>query len=378
MAQNRSIFEDVAGEKVQQDAPKGGMIRDGGVNRRWIRLWLVVLFALVVTMIAVGGITRLTDSGLSITEWAPIKGAIPPLSDSAWIEEFQKYQLIPEFQLQNSLMTLAEFKSIYWWEWSHRQLGRFVGLVWAIGFFGLLFARRMPKGWTGRALLLGGLGGLQGVIGWWMVSSGLSGRVVDVVSYRLAIHLGLAFGILGTIIWFWLLLGRSDAALIQARRGRENRLFGRATGLMYLVFAQILVGALVAGIDAGRNFTDWPLMAGGIFPPGMFDMSPIWVNLFENAGTVQFIHRLFGYLVVIMALVVWRRSRASGNLRTRRAFDWVAILALGQMVLGIGTVLYVVPLGLALVHQLGAVALFSAIIAARCNAGYPPEQSVRG
>ena len=211
-----------------------------------------------------------------------------------------------------------------------------------------------------------------------MVSSGLTGRMVDVASYRLAIHLGLAFAILGTVFWFWLSLGRGDVGLMQARRSREKRLFGMATGLIHLTFVQILVGALVAGIDAGRTYTEWPLMGGSIIPPDMFMLSPFWTNFFENPGLVQFVHRLLGYLVIIFAIVVWRRSRDSGNARTRTAFDWVAVLAFGQMVLGIGTVLYAAPLFLALVHQLGAVVLFSAIINARFNAGYPSEQSVRG
>ena len=201
MAQNRSIFEEVSGEKAETVKPAGGMIDATDPDGRgFMRVWLLVLFALVFLMIAVGGLTRLTDSGLSITEWAPIKGAIPPMSVEAWEAEFQKYQQIPEFQIQNSTMTLEEFKGIYWWEWGHRQLGRFVGLVWAVGFFGMLALRRMPRGWTNRALLLGGLGGLQGAIGWWMVSSGLTGRMVDVASYQLTIHLKLTFAILNLIL----------------------------------------------------------------------------------------------------------------------------------------------------------------------------------
>ncbi|MGL5012615.1 MAG: COX15/CtaA family protein, partial [Paracoccaceae bacterium] len=199
MATKRNIFEEV-GQAGAPAAPAGGMIASRGAGaRQAIRLWLVGLFLLVVVMIAVGGLTRLTDSGLSITEWRPVTGALPPMDAAAWEAEFAKYQAIPEYQLQNKGMTLAEFKTIYWWEWGHRQLGRVIGLVWAVGFVGFLVARKIPAGWTGRLLLIGGLGGLQGAIGWWMVSSGLAGERLDVASYRLAVHLGLAFVILGFI-----------------------------------------------------------------------------------------------------------------------------------------------------------------------------------
>ena len=200
------------------DAPKRG-------SRGAVRAWLMVLFVMVAAMIAVGGLTRLTDSGLSITEWRPVTGALPPMSAEAWQSEFDKYRLIPQYQLVNKGMSLSEFQEIYWWEWGHRQLGRMIGLVWAVGFFGFLLARRIPVGWTGRLALVGALGGLQGAIGWWMVASGLGGTMTSVASYRLATHLGLAFVILGFLAWYILLLGRSEAALLQARRAREAKLF---------------------------------------------------------------------------------------------------------------------------------------------------------
>ena len=269
MSGKRSIFEEVGGaDKPTKEAPRGGMIDAGKRGaRRGIRAWLVVLFTLVVLMIAVGGLTRLTDSGLSITEWKPVTGALPPMSETVWVEEFEKYRAIPQYELLNKGMSLAEFKAIYWWEWGHRQLGRFIGLVWFLGFVGFLIARRIPVGWSGRLLGLGALGGAQGAIGWWMVSSGLEGEMIAVASYRLATHLGLAFVILGVIAWFVFLLGREERELMQARRGREGRLFGLATGWMHFAFLQIILGALVAGIDAGRTFTDWPLMAGGFCHP---------------------------------------------------------------------------------------------------------------
>lgn len=373
----RAIFEDVA----QADKPmaKGGVIdaaRRG--SRAAARVWLVILFALVVVMIAVGGLTRLTDSGLSITEWKPVTGALPPMSAEAWAAEFDLYRQIPEYQLQNKGMTLSEFQFIYWWEWGHRQLGRVIGLVWALGFFGLLVTRKMPVGWTGRFLALGLLGGAQGAIGWWMVSSGLQGGMLDVASYRLATHLGLAFVILGLIAWFTLSMSRPEAALLQARRDRHGGLMTWGTVLLGLTFLQVLIGALVAGIDAGRNYVDWPLMAGGLTPPGMWDLQPAWRNLFENDGTVQFFHRLTGYLLFAVILAAWWRARRSAYRATQGAFAAVLGMAVLQMVLGIVTVMNSSPWHLAILHQLGAVALLVLVVRARHRAKYPLSQSVRG
>jgi heme a synthase len=382
MAEKRSIFEEVGAGAKRSEPPQGGMIDRGrGGARGAVRIWLAVLFAMVFAMIAVGGLTRLTDSGLSITEWRPVTGAMPPTSEADWQAEFQKYQQSPEFTLQNSQMDLAAFKSIYWWEWGHRQLGRVVGLVWALGFFGFLVTRKMPPGWGGRLFGLGVLGGMQGAIGWWMVSSGLTGRMVDVASYRLAIHLGLAFAILGFIAWYMLSLARSDLALLQARRLREAPLVTLATILAALAFLQILLGALVAGIDAGRAFPTWPLMGETFFPADAFylaDGGPAVLAFFENPGLVQFMHRMAGYLVLAVALFVWWRGRASAHPVTARAFDWVVVMAFGQVVLGIVTVLYAAPLHLGLIHQLGAVVLWVLILCARHRAAYPVVQSVRG
>lgn len=373
----RPIFEEVGTDRPKEE-PRGGMIDRGtSGNRAAVRLWLGVLFGLVVLMILVGGLTRLTDSGLSITEWRPVTGAVPPTSAAAWQVEFERYQAIPEYQLQNSDMTLAEFKRIYWWEWGHRQLGRLIGVVWAAGFAFLALTKRLPTGWTGRLFLIGALGGAQGAVGWWMVSSGLGGEAVDVASYRLAIHLGLAFAILGVIAWYVLRLGRSRAELIQARRAGERRLFGLGTGVMHLAFLQILIGALVAGIDAGRNYSDWPLMAGGLLPPDPMGLVPWWRNFFENDGTVQFVHRMVGYLLFVFGVAVWLNSRRSPHRVTRTAFGWMAVMLFGQVVLGIVTVMSMAPTGLALLHQLGAVVLWTLILRARFLARYPVAQSVR-
>jgi len=377
----RAIFQEIGTDKSAAPATSAQGVIDRGSKsgaRAGVRLWMMILFALVVVMIAVGGLTRLTDSGLSITEWRPLTGALPPMSEAAWQSEFDKYRAIPEYQLQNKGMSMSEFQFIYWWEWGHRQLGRVIGLVWAIGFFGFLLTKNIPNGWTSRMLLLGALGGLQGAVGWWMVSSGLTGTMLDVASYRLATHLGLAFVILGFISWYVFQLGQTEKDLIQRRRMRETRLFSMCTGLMHLAFLQILLGALVAGIDAGRNYVDWPLMAGEFFPPDMFSLTPWWRNFFEDDGLVQFIHRMAGYVLMIFAIVVWRVARKSGNTQVRFGFNAVLAMVFFQMVLGIITVMYSAPWQIAIVHQLGAVVTWVLILRARFMAGYPAVQSVRG
>ena len=384
MAGKRSIFEEVGTAPQDKPLPAGGMIdtRPRGA-RGAIRVWLMVLFAMVMVMIAVGGLTRLTDSGLSITEWRPVTGALPPMSDAAWQEEFDKYRQIPQYELVNKGMSLEEFKFIYWWEWGHRQLGRAIGLVWGLGFLFFWATRRIPTGWTGRLLLLGGLGGLQGAIGWWMVASGLTGQMTAVASYRLATHLGLAFIILGLIAWYVNLLGRSEADLLQARRGREAKLFSLSTGLMHFAFLQIVLGALVAGIDAGRAFPTWPDMNGQFFPADAFYVPdgqggslPIWHAFFENPGLVQFMHRMSGYALFVFAIVVWLRGRKSAHATTRSAFTMVMLMMVAQMGLGIAAVVTAAHLHVAISHQVGAVVLWVLIIRARHFAQYPLAGSI--
>lgn len=375
----RPIFQEVSSQTPPAQPPAGGMIdaRPKGA-RGAIRIWLVALFVMVAAMIALGGATRLTGSGLSITEWKPVTGALPPSGQAAWEAEFAKYQAIPQFRVDNPTMDLAGFKRIYWWEWAHRQLGRAVGLVWALGFLFFWASGRMPAGWAPRLLVLGALGGLQGAVGWWMVSSGLVEGMTAVASYRLAVHLGLAFAILGVIAWQVLQLSRPDAQLLRARRAGEPKLFSMATGLMHLAFVQILLGALVAGIDAGRQYTGWPKMGGEWIPAAIWDAGLGWRNFFENAATVQFTHRMVGYLLAVFAVVVWLRARRSPHPVTRGAFT-AMIAAVGlQIALGIVTVIHGAPLGEALAHQFGAVALFVLIIRARHHARYPFETSVRG
>lgn len=373
----RSIFEEV-GTAPKAVAAPGGIDAKRRGARGAIRVWLMVIFVMVACIIAVGGMTRLTDSGLSITQWNPISGAIPPMTAADWQAEFTAYQATPEYQLQNKGMTLGQFQYIFWWEWGHRQLARTIGLVWLVGFVWFWATRRIPPGWTGRLFGIGVLVGLQGAVGWWMVSSGLQGTMLDVASYRLATHLGLAFVIFGFIAWFVFLLGRREADLMQARRSAEPQLFGFATALMIVAFVQILLGALVAGIDAGRAFPTWPLMGDGFFPPDPFQITPLWRNFFEDDGLVQFVHRCWAYLLVLFGLVVWLRARRSPNAQTRFAFNAVMAWLLIQMTLGIFTALYSAPLPIAIVHQIGAVVMWVLILRARYLARYPLPQSIRG
>ncbi len=378
MAEKRSIFEEVGSGTTKDAVVTGGIIdaarKDG---RGIIRYWLAILFSMVAVMIVVGGLTRLTDSGLSITEWKPIAGAVPPRSETAWAEVFAKYQATPEYRLQNEGMSLSEFKGIYWWEWGHRQLGRMIGLVWAVGFFWFLLRRLIPPGWTGRLLGIGVLGGLQGALGWWMVASGLTGRMVDVASYRLALHLGLAFIIMGLIAWYLFALARDGRELLQAQRNRETGAQSLASVLGLLVLAQILLGALVAGIDAGRGYIDWPLMNGAFLPGESFELTPVWSNFFENPALVQFNHRMFGYLVFIFAAFAWWKSRQSPLRQIKAAFNMVMAMVLLQMVLGIATVLYGAPWQVAIVHQIGAILLIVMVLRARFVSQYPVVQSLR-
>jgi cytochrome c oxidase assembly protein subunit 15 len=380
MVSKRSIFEEVSDFDTERANPKikTGIIEKAELisDRIQIRAWLICLSVLLVFMILVGGLTRLTDSGLSITEWKPILGAFPPVTEQAWDLEFEKYKLIPEYILQNSGMLLSEFKIIYWWEWGHRQLGRIIGLVWFLGFSWFLVSKKIPVGWTGRLLTLGALGGFQGAVGWWMVSSGLSNNMLDVASYRLATHLGIAFIILGFILWYTLILGLSEADLLVRLRTRDQSIYNKSTGLMHLIFLQILLGALVAGIDAGRNYVDWPLMAGGFLPPDLFALEPVWRNFFEDDGLVQFIHRMSGYVLFLFGIYVWFRSRKSGNSQIRNAISLVMLIIFLQMTIGVITVMYSAPWHIAIFHQFGAIVLWYAIIRARFLAAFPPKQSL--
>lgn len=368
----RAVFEDVGAAKP---APPATQAAPGRLPaRKWISAWLWLLAALVAIMVLVGGLTRLTDSGLSITVWDPVMGAIPPLSYADWSAAFAAYQTTTEFQDQNYWMTLADFKPIFWWEWGHRFLGRFIGLVWALGFFTFLALGRIPTGWTGKLLTLGVLGGLQGAIGWWMVASGLS--KLDVASYRLATHLGLAFFIFMMLVWLALKVRLDEVAALQARRRRIGPVLGLGGMLAALIFLQILSGALVAGIDAGRGYTDWPMMNGAFLPPESFEITPLWRNFFENAALVQFVHRMLGYLVGLAGLIFAIRALRASVGSIRRWAGLVGLALLGQIVIGIVTVVNGAPLEIAIFHQAGALVLVALLVRAKFEAAYPVEEKI--
>ncbi len=312
-----------------------------------IRIWLLVMALLVFCMVLVGGAVRLTDSGLSITEWQPLLGAIPPLTEADWAVAFEKYRQIPEYALVNKGMSLGDFKFIYWWEWSHRLLGRLIGVAFLLPFLFFWIKGYLTKPLIARLAMIFILGGLQGALGWYMVASGLSERV-DVSQYRLAAHLVLATLIFGAIVW--VALGLSN----QRRSMREHRPWF-AMILFALVVIQIGMGGFVAGIDAGMGYNTWPLMDGRIIPSGLWVMNPAWRNIFENALTVQFTHRLIAYIIAVCVLFYAWRQRSSP------AFVLVAVVAL-QIAFGILTLLHQVPLSLALVHQGGALILLAAAL----------------
>jgi len=320
-----------------------------------VRAWLFVLCALIFAMIVVGGATRLTDSGLSITEWKPILGIIPPLGEGAWTEAFAKYRQIPEYELINKGMSLGEFKTIYWWEWAHRFLGRMIGFAFLLPFLFFWARGRISRQLWPKLIVMFVLGGLQGALGWYMVMSGLVERV-DVSQYRLAAHLCAAVLIFGYILWVALRLhpkGKSDAAGTPGIKASAAVL---AAGL----FLQIALGAFVAGLDAGQGYNTWPLMDGALIPEGLGAMSPKYLNLFENALTVQFDHRVLAYILIVWALIhaaLATRRCGTGSIPLGAGMLFLAVLA--QAALGIATLLAHVPIGLGLAHQAVAVIVFA-------------------
>lgn len=324
-----------------------------------VRLWLVAIAAMIFAMVIVGGATRLTDSGLSITEWKPLLGALPPLSDADWRDVFAKYRQIPEYRLVNQGMSLADFKAIFWWEWGHRLLGRLIGVVFFVPMVIFWLRGAIARDLMPKLVAVFVLGGLQGLLGWYMVKSGLVDRV-DVSQYRLAAHLGLAVAIYGLVIWIALAGGSGPRSATASRATIGGVL------LLGLVYLQILLGALVAGLDAGLAHNTWPLMAGRWLPEGLAAMSPGWRNLFENALTVQFDHRIVAYAILAgLGAHLWSLGRAGhlgvpGPLRTSALA--AAIAALAQVGLGIWTLLAHVPLALALAHQAGALILFATLV----------------
>jgi cytochrome c oxidase assembly protein subunit 15 len=331
--------------------------RDSARSKR-VAAWLFICCTLVFVMVVVGGVTRLTHSGLSIVEWQPIVGTLPPLSEGQWQQTFEKYQLTPEYQLVNKGMGLDEFKLIFWWEYWHRLLGRLIGVVFLVPFLWFLARRDIPLHHAPRYLGIFVLGGLQGVMGWYMVKSGL----VDdprVSQFRLTAHLGLALAIFWAM--FWLAL-----SLVSPRRAATvpQSLRNWAYGIVVLIFVMILSGGFVAGIRAGFAYNTFPLMNGHFVPPEIFSLDPLWRNFFWNMATVQFDHRIIAWLIAFVVPVIWVRLRIAREIpqRARSGAHLLLSLVFVQIALGIATLVNVVPLPLAAMHQAGAVLVFAAAI----------------
>ena len=309
----------------------------------WIKRWLELIALMIAAIVVVGGATRLTGSGLSITEWNVIMGAIPPLNDIDWQTAFAKYQQSSQFKLQNNAMTISEFHSIFWWEWAHRFLGRMIGVVVALPLVYFAVRKMLPVGFWPKVLVMLLLGAAQGALGWYMVASGLVDRV-SVTQYRLAAHLTLAMLIFAYVLWL--------------RFNVEDNLrprFRLSALIVLLVFVQIAAGGFVAGLNAGQGYNTWPLMDGAVIPGGLGVMQPIWLNAFENALTVQFDHRILAYVIFGLALYQAAYGRGAPQLILLAA-------VLVQIALGITTLLLHVPLAAALIHQAGALIVLAAAV----------------
>jgi cytochrome c oxidase assembly protein subunit 15 len=325
---------------------------------RAVRGWLLGVAALIAIMVLVGGATRLTESGLSIVEWKPVTGTLPPLNAEQWTEAFDAYKTIPQYRELNAGMSIAEFKTIFWWEWSHRLLGRVIGVAYLLPFLWFLWRGVLGMELKRRLWLIFGLGALQGVVGWWMVASGLSQRV-EVSQYRLATHLVLALLIFAALVWT--LRRLAGRPLLAA----SSRLKATAVALVVLTFVQLYLGALVAGLRAGRIYNTWPQIDGALIPSAarLFFEEPWWRNLFDNALTVQFEHRITAYALFALAIL-----HALDAIRSRAAAAavngalWLAAVITLQAALGILTLLNQVPIALALAHQAVAIAVLTLAI----------------
>lgn len=325
---------------------------------RAVGAWLFAVAALVIAMVVVGGATRLTGSGLSITEWKPIKGVIPPLNLAEWQAEFARYQQIPQYRLLNRGMSLAQFQSIYWWEWSHRLLGRLIGVVFFVPFAWFAVRREISRRLAWRLAILFLLGGLQGAVGWWMVASGLSDRLY-VAPERLMSHLGLAFALLGALVWTAL-----DAWAGWARQTLPSPWGTRALWLLGLIYAQVLLGALVAGNHAGLVYNDFPLFNGHAWPAD-YAGPGLWATLAHSQGAVQAHHRLLAYVVLIVAVALgvtaWRSSYLAQESKVLALVVAGAVVV--QALLGVATLMTAVPFALGMLHQLMAAITFSLAVA---------------
>lgn len=338
---------------IALNQPAGASVK--AADHAGIRRWLWTVAGLVFLMVVVGGATRLTGSGLSITEWKPITGALPPLSSAAWAEEFAKYRLSPQYQLLNEGMSLGEFQFIYWWEWGHRQLGRFIGLVFLAGFLVVALRRLLPARQTVILFGMGLLLGLQGAIGWIMVASGLQPGMVAVAPVKLTLHLTFAGLFFASVVAF-------ATRLTPLRRPETAGSRAMAWLLLVLTFVQIALGGLVAGAKAGFTFNTWPLMDGAVIPPGslLFAQQPFWENFVDNVALVQFNHRLGAY--ILLAIALWQAVRlrrlAPQSSAAKRATAIAGIMTT-QAALGIVTLLLVVPLWAGLAHQALAFAVLA-------------------
>jgi len=320
-------------------------------SRKAVAFWLFGMAVLILGMVTVGGLTRITGSGLSITEWDVIMGAIPPLNDAQWQDAFAKYQRIPQYVHENAGMSLAAFKGIFWWEWAHRLLGRLLGVFFVVPFVWFAWAGAIRRAEWPRMVLLFLLGGLQGFVGWWMVQSGLETRV-SVSQYRLAIHLGVALILLVAMVWIALEYLRLDE-----KPARTRPLPRFPVVIAALVYVQMLLGALVAGLHAGLLYNTWPSMDGRFIPEDAFVQRPWWINFFENPGTAQFDHRMGAYVVAISVFVLWWGERGKLTGWARRSGNALLHVTLLQIVLGIATLLLQAPEFLAAAHQLVAALL---------------------
>jgi heme a synthase len=328
---------------------------------RAIAAWLLACCVLLFAIIVVGGITRLTHAGLSITEWQPIIGVLPPLSEADWQVAFDKYRQTPEYLQVNKGMTLESFKRIFWWEYVHRLLGRLIGIAFLVPLVGFAMWRRIPRGYGWKLAGIFALGGLQGALGWYMVKSGL----VDdprVSQFRLTAHLTLAFLIFGAMLWLALSLLHRRRARRLTDEARSARRW--ASVVLALVLAMVVTGGFVAGIRAGFAYNTFPLMNGAIIPPEILMLEPAWRNFFWNMATVQFDHRVLALLLVLAVAVLWWKLRPSTGVARRARVAGTALLAVlvMQVAVGILTLVFVVPLPLAAVHQAGAVLVFALAI----------------
>jgi len=319
---------------------------------RAVGLWLLAVAAVILAMVVIGGLTRLTGSGLSITQWDVIVGVLPPLNDTQWAEAFARYQHIPQYSAENQGMSLEGFKGIFWWEWAHRFLGRLVGLIFLLPFLWFAATGAIARAAWPRFVVLFLLGGLQGLIGWWMVQSGLEVRV-SVAPYRLMIHLGTAIILLGAMVWTALDYLRGE--------GRKN-VPGYALSFIALIYLQMLLGALVAGLHGGLIYNSWPDMNGQLFPEDGFFYAPWWRNFYENPALAQFDHRMIAYAVAALVIVVYRRALRLGKGLPKDSGKAATILVAVQIFLGIVTLQFRAPEWLAALHQLTAALLFCAAV----------------